>query len=155
MTTRKEGRVFVVGNGMTKFFRPGREDTPDYPELAKLAVQRALSDANISYSKIEQAVVGYVFGDSTSGQRALYEVGMTGIPVYNVNNNCSTGATAMHIASRMISGGLVDCVLALGFDKMEKGSLKSGSSGRANPLEKHVGCMLQIKEVKNIEKILI
>lgn len=69
------------------------------------------------------AAVGYVYGDSTCGQRAVYEVGMTGIPIYNVNNNCSTGSSALHLAQQFITGGLYDCALALGFEKMEKGSL--------------------------------
>ena len=48
---------------------------------------------------------------------------MSGIPIYNVNNNCATGSTALHIAHGLIKGGLYDCVLAAGFEKMEKGSL--------------------------------
>lgn len=83
---------------MTRFIKPGREGNPDYPELTKTAVNRALRDANIPYSKIESAAIGYVYGDSTCGNRALYEVGMTGIPIYNVNNNCATGSTAVHMA---------------------------------------------------------
>ena len=67
----------------------------------------------------------WIKGDSTCGQRALYPLGMTGIPIYNVNNNCATGSTALFMASQFISGGIVDCVLALGFEKMEKGSLPS------------------------------
>jgi sterol carrier protein 2 len=80
--------------------------------------------------------MGYVSGDSTSGQRALYEVGMSGIPVYNVNNNCSTGSTAIHIAHNMIAGGLKDCVLAGGFEKMEKGALTMKYPDRTQPLDK-------------------
>ena len=64
-----------------------------------------------------------IIGDSTCGQRALYPLGMTGIPIYNVNNNCATGSTALFMASQFISAGIVDCMLALGFEKMEKGSL--------------------------------
>lgn len=64
-----------------------------------------------------------MYGESTSGNRALYEVGMVGIPIYNVNNNCASGSTALHIAYNQVAGGLYDCVLAGGFEKMEKGSL--------------------------------
>ena len=128
-------RVFVVGVGMTKFIKPGRQENPDYPIMGKQAVERALRDAGIPYNKIQQAIVGYVFGDSTSGQRALYGVGLTGIPIYNVNNNCSTGSTAIHIAHRFISGGLIDCALALGFEKMQKGSLGTTFSDRTNPMD--------------------
>lgn len=83
-----------------------------------------------SYTAIQQAAVGYVYGDSTCGQRALYQVGVTGIPIYNVNNNCSTGSTALYMARQFISGGISDCVLALGFEKMEKGSLGSKFTDR-------------------------
>ena len=48
---------------------------------------------------------------------------MTGIPIFNVNNNCATGSTALFLASQFISGGITDCALALGFEKMERGSL--------------------------------
>lgn len=76
-------------------------------------------------SDIEKAICGYVYGDSTSGQRAIYEVGMTGIPIFNVNNNCSTGSSALLLAAEMIESGKNDCVLAVGFEKMERGSLTS------------------------------
>ena len=86
-------KVFVVGVGMTKFEKPGSRQW-DYPDMAKEAGEKALADAGIPYGAIEQAAVGYCFGDSTCGQRAVYQLGCTGIPVYNVNNNCSTGSTA-------------------------------------------------------------
>ncbi len=66
------------------------------------------------FSKSLQAAVGYVYGDSTSGQRAVYEVGLTGIPIINVNNNCSTGSAALYYCANLIRGGLADCALALG-----------------------------------------
>ena len=97
MVENKKPRVFVIGNGMTRFYRPGKHPY-DYHELSEVAIKRALRDANISYEQIQQAYVGYVYGDSTCGQRALYQVGMTGIPVVNVNNNCSTGSTALFLA---------------------------------------------------------
>ncbi|XP_028641616.1 non-specific lipid-transfer protein [Grammomys surdaster] len=99
-------RVFVVGVGMTKFMKPGGENSRDYPDLAREAGQKALADAQIPYSAVEQACVGYVYGDSTCGQRAIYHsLGLTGIPVINVNNNCSTGSTALFMAQQLIQGG--------------------------------------------------
>jgi sterol carrier protein 2 len=135
-------RVFVVGVGMTKFEKPGSREW-DYPEMAKEAVVGALTDASIPYSAIQQACVGYCFGDSTCGQRSLYGVGLTGIPIYNVNNNCATGSTALYMAKQFIEGGLCDCVLALGFEKMEKGSLGSKFEDRTNPMDKHVMMMIE------------
>ncbi|KAK8739906.1 hypothetical protein OTU49_003259 [Cherax quadricarinatus] len=141
-------RVFVVGVGMTKFEKPGRRDDFGYPAMAKEAVEKALNDAKVTYDKVEHACVGYVYGDSTCGQRALYEVGMTGIPVYNVNNNCSTGSTALYMARNLILGGQADCVLALGFEKMERGSLTNKFNDRENPMEKHVLCLANMAEIE-------
>ncbi|XP_052774336.1 sterol carrier protein 2-like isoform X3 [Mya arenaria] len=136
-------RVFVVGVGMTKFEKPGRRENFDYPDMAKEAGTKALEDAGLNYNAIEQACVGYVYGDSTCGQRALYQLGMTGIPVYNVNNNCSTGSTALVMAKQLIQGGLADCVMALGFEKMERGSLAAKYMDRVNPMDKHMEVMVE------------
>jgi hypothetical protein len=87
----------------------------DYPDFAKDAIQQCLADASLPYDVVQQACVGYVYGDSTCGQRALYTAGLTGIPIYNVNNNCSTGSTALFMAKQFVEGGLADCVMALGY----------------------------------------
>lgn len=142
-------KVYVVGVGMTKFEKPGRRDDFDYPEMAKEAVTKALNDAGLHISDIKQACVGYVYGDSTSGQRALYEIGMTGMPVYNVNNNCSTGSTALIMAKQLLESGNADCVLALGFEKMERGSLSSKFFDRTNPMDKHIEVMSEIAGINN------
>ncbi len=137
-------KVFVVGVGMTKFEKPGKRDW-DYPDMAKEAGTKALADAGIPYGDVEQACVGYCFGDSTCGQRAVYSLGLTGIPVYNVNNNCSTGSTALFMAKQFVEGGIADCVLALGFEKMEKGSLGIKYTDRTNPLDKHFEAMVALR----------
>src|ERR1700752_1802832 len=108
-------RTYVVGVGMTKFDKPGTKEG-DYPDWAREAGEKALADAGVPYETIEQAYAGYVYGDSSYGQRAVYELGLTGIPVYNVNNNCSTGSTALYLAYQAIARGLNECVLALGFE---------------------------------------
>lgn len=140
-------RVFVIGVGMTKFEKPGRREGWDYPEMAQEAGSKAIEDAGIDYDHIDQAFVGYVYGESTSGQRALYELGMTGIPVVNVNNNCSTGSTALYLAAQSIRGGLAECALALGFEKMQPGSLGSTFNDRAQPMENHFLALAEISEV--------
>lgn len=93
--------------------------------MAAQAAQRALRDSGIAYKEVEVAATCYVYGDSTSGQRAIYEVGMSGIPIYNVNNNCSTGSSGIHLVAKLIEGQLYDCGIVLGFEKMEKGNLTS------------------------------
>ena len=103
-TSRK---VYVAGVGMIPFAKPGASEP--YDVMGADAARAALADAGVDYSDVQQAYVGYVYGDSTSGQRALYEVGMTGIPIVNVNNNCSTGSTALYLARQAVESGAVDC----------------------------------------------
>jgi len=138
-------KVFVVGVGMTKFEKPGAKAW-DYPDMAKEAGTKALADAGIKYDLVEQVTVGYCYGDSTCGQRAVYEIGLTGVPIYNVNNNCATGSTALFMAKQFVEGGLADCVMALGFEKMEKGSLGVKFQDRTNPMDKQFNTMVSIRE---------
>ncbi len=136
-------RVNVLGVGMIKFAKPGESD--DYHVMASNAARAALADAGVDYKEIEQAYAGYVFGDSTCGQRAIYEVGLSGIPIFNVNNNCSTGSTALMLAAQAVAGGMAECVLVVGFEKMEKGALGSKFGDRANPVEQHANVMVKVQ----------
>jgi len=138
-------RTFVIGVGMTKFDKPGSKEG-DYPDWAKEAGTKALADAGIPYEDVEEAFAGYCYGDSTYGQRAIYQLGLTGIPVVNVNNNCSTGSSALYLARRAVKGGLVDCALAVGFEKMEKGSLGMKYTDRTPALDKHMGRMFEVRD---------
>ena len=133
-------RVNVIGVGMTKFAKPGASD--DYHVMAAEAGKKALADAGINYNEVEQAFCGYVYGDSTCGQRAVYELGLTGIPVVNVNNNCSTGSSALFLARQAVEGGLAECVIAVGFEKMERGALGSKFNDRENPMGQHAQLMI-------------
>lgn len=126
--------VYVCGVGMIPFAKPGKH--APYFEMAATATRTALADAGIDYDLVQQAYVGYVYGDSTAGQRAVYEVGMTGIPVVNVNNNCSTGSTALFLARQAVASGSAECVLALGFEQMSPGALGSVFNDRPTPFEK-------------------
>ena len=114
-------RACVAGVGMIPFVKPGAN--APYHVMGAEAARRALADAGLDYARVQQAYVGYVYGDSTCGQRALYPVGMTGIPIVNVNNNCSTGSTALFLARQAIESGAADCVMALGFEQMKPGAL--------------------------------
>ncbi|TQF69111.1 lipid-transfer protein [Rhodococcus spelaei] len=138
-------RVFVVGVGMTKFEKPGAREW-DYPDMAREAGTKALEDAGIDYRQVEQAYVGYVYGESTSGQRAVYELGLTGIPIVNVNNNCSTGSTALYLATQAVKSGQADCTLALGFEKMQAGSLGTIYDDREQPMMRHLLALAELQE---------
>ena len=119
---------------MIPFAKPGA--SKPYPEMAAHALRAALADARLGFEAVEQAYIGYVYGDSTAGQRALYEVGMTGIPVVNVNNNCSTGSTALFLARQAVQSGAVECALALGFEQMTPGALGTHFNDRPSPFER-------------------
>ncbi|MGZ3451737.1 MAG: lipid-transfer protein [Polyangiales bacterium] len=135
-------RVNVIGVGMVKFQKPGASD--EYNVMAANAIKAAIADSKVDFKDIEQAVAGYVYGDSTCGQRSVYEVGLTGIPVFNVNNNCSTGSSALFLGRQAIEAG-AECVLVVGFEKMEKGALGSKFTDRTNPLDKHAEVMSRVQ----------
>src|ERR1700751_1527322 len=120
-------KVYVIGVGMTKFEKPGRRENWDYPDMARESGTKALEDAGIDYSAIE--------------------LGLSGIPIVNVNNNCSTGSTALYLAAQAIRGGLADCTIALGFEKMKPGSLGTMYDARTQTMDKHVTAMAEISEV--------
>lgn len=125
--------AYIAGVGMIPFAKPGASSP--YHEMGAAAARAALQDAGLSYVEVQQAYAGYVYGDSTSGQKALYGVGMSGIPIVNVNNNCATGSTALFLARQAIEGGAADCVLALGFEQMNPGALGSVFTDRPAPFD--------------------
>ena len=127
--------VKVAGVGMTKFVKPGAAG--NYQMYGLQALNDALIDAGIDYADVQQAYVGYVYGDSTSGQSVVYQAGLTGIPVFNVNNNCSTGSTALFLARQAIASGSADCVVALGFEQMAPGALSENFADRPSPLGRY------------------
>jgi acetyl-CoA acetyltransferase len=124
-------RAVVAGVGMVPFATPRRSDS--YDVLAEGAVRAALADAGIGLADVDQVYAGYVYGDSTSGQNAVYRVGLTGAPVINVNNNCSTGSSALYLARQAVTSGAADCVLALGFEQMQRGALREHWDDRPSP----------------------
>ena len=125
--------VVVAGVGMIPFTKPGASEP--YPKMGASAVLLALADAGVAYDDIDLAYVGYVYADSTAGQRVLYDVGMTGIPIINVNNNCATGSTALYLARQAVESGAAECVLALGFEQMTPGALGMQFADRPSPFE--------------------
>lgn len=135
-------KSYVVGVGMTPFNSPKKSASQatnpesDYFDLAVEAAVKALLDAGITYDKVDQGFGCYVFGDSTCGQRVFYSLGMTGIPIVNVNNYCSSGSAGLWLANQAIRAGDADCVLVIGFDKMYPGPLPQVFKDRTNPLSR-------------------
>lgn len=145
--------VYVLGVGMTPFTKPGNPEVPDYHLMAANAMKDALKDADIDYNQVQQAHAGYVYGESCSGMRAIYEVGQTGIPIFNYNSNCSTGSSALFSARQAVESGAADCALVVGFEKMEKGALGAKFMDREFPTMLHMGAMGKFMAKKQEEGI--
>ena len=126
--------IRIAGVGMIPFAKPGASES--YVAMGAKAIRAALADASLSYADVGQVYAGFVYGDSCSGQRAAYEVGMTGVPVVNVNNNCSTGSTALFLARQAVMSGVVECALAVGFEQMRPGALGLAFPDRPSPFER-------------------
>lgn len=126
-----ERDVFVAGVGMIPFTKAGQ--SKPYDDMAAEAIGLALSDAGIPYNAIEQAFAGYVYAASCAGQRAIYKAGMSGIPIVNVNNNCSSGSSALFLARQAVEHGVAECALAVGFEQMTPGALPSMFADRVSP----------------------
>lgn len=118
--------VRIAGVGMVKFAKPGKSEM--YDVMGAKAAQAALEDADLAYDEVQQAYVGFVSGDTCSGQTALYGLGLTGIPVINVNNACASGSTALYLARQAVQSGQVEVALALGFEQMNPGALTADAS---------------------------
>ncbi|KAH7134742.1 thiolase-like protein [Dactylonectria estremocensis] len=147
MPAKQKSPVYILGVGMTKFIKP--RGKVDYTELGFEAGVKALLDAQISYDDVEQGVACYCYGDSTCGQRVFYQFGMTQIPIYNVNNNCSTGSTGLAMGRSFVAHGVADCVMVVGFEKMMPGSLQTFFNDRENPTGTTLKMMADTRGVTN------
>lgn len=147
MAPKAKAPVYVLGVGMTKFIKP--RGKVDYTELGFEAGVKAMLDAQINYDDVDQGVACYCYGDSTCGQRVFYQFGMTQIPIYNVNNNCSTGSTGLYMGRTLVGSGAADCVLVIGFEKMMRGSLQSFFNDRENPTGTTVAMMAETRGFTN------
>lgn len=132
-------KVHVVGVGMTPFTKPGASEP--CPAVGAMAARAALADAGIGYGLVGQAYAGSVHGGPTPGQAALYEVGLTGLPVVNVDNGCATGSTALFLARQAVASGAVECALALGFEQATPCAPKGACEQAPEPLARFVDAM--------------
>ena len=134
----------VAGVGMVPFSTPSKSQP--YDVMGEAAARAALADAGIDYGQVQQAYVGYVYGDSTCGQAALYGLGHSGIPILNVNNNCATGSSALYLARQAVESGAAECVLALGFEQMQRGALGTNWGDRPTPFDRFDAVMSTVQE---------
>lgn len=136
-------KVFVAGVGMIPFSKPGKSEP--YMVMGERAARLALEDAGIPYDQVQQAYVSYVYGDSTAGQAALYRVGLSGIPVFNLNNNCSSGSSGLFLARQAVESGAVECAIAVGFEQMVPGALKGAYDDRPSPMARFADTMTELQ----------
>jgi len=137
-------RALIAGVGMIPFTKPG--ESQSYDVMGAEATRLALEDCGLSYQELQQAYAGFVYGDSTSGQQALYRVGITGIPIFNVNNACATGSTALYLARQAVESGAVDVALALGFEQMNPGALGMTYTDRPPIMGKNLEVAAQLQQ---------
>lgn len=128
-----QGKAIIAGIGVIPFRKPG--PGADYVDMGAAAIRLALADAGMGYDGIEQVYAGYVYGDSCSGQRVVYQAGQSGAPIINVNNNCASGSTALFLARQAVESGAADCVLAVGFEQMKPGAIGTVFADRRSPFE--------------------
>ena len=141
-------KVNVIGVGMIKFTSP--KALIPYTQMAYEATNDALKDAGIKYDKIEEAYTGWVYADSCAGEKVLYSIGLTGIPIFNVNNNCATGSNALYLARRAVATGVVECAIALGFEQMTPGALGVVFDDRPTPMENYFVELASIQDLTSV-----
>ena len=144
-----DNEIVIAGVGMVPFRKPGQSDP--YDVMGAGAARLALQDAGITYGLIEQAYAGYVYGDSCSGQTALYHLDINGIPIFNVNNNCASGSSAFALASQAVESNAVDCALALGFEEMPPGAVDVVFPAKTSPLARHEEAIARRMDLTNEE----
>jgi len=127
--------VRVAGVGMVPFSKPSAGAT--YEDMGVAAVRVALQDAGVAFEDVQEAYASYIYGDSTCGQVVMYELGLSGVPIVNVNNNCASGSTALWQARKAVAGGEVDVALAFGFEQMRPGAIGSNWDDRKAPSLPH------------------
>lgn len=127
-------KIVVAGVGMTPFAKPGAGAS--YAVMGAQAARLALADARAGYESVQQAFVSYVHGDSTAGQRVLYDLGLTGIPIFNTHNHGASGSSALYLARQAIASGEADIALALGFEQMNADAPQERFADRPGPLDR-------------------
>jgi len=114
--------VAVAGIGLMRWKRYADQEIYDF---GSEAILNALNDAGMEWKEIQTAFCGSVYQGTGSGHQVIKEIGMTGIPIVNVENACSSGASAFRLAYQSIAAEIYDIVLAVGFEKMPRGPIPS------------------------------
>jgi benzoylsuccinyl-CoA thiolase BbsB subunit len=131
-------RVVILGVGLHPF---GRHPEKSVAEMARVAALAALKDASVEFKDVQAGFCGHVVQGVGTGLRTFAEVGMTGIPITNVELACASSSRASMLAADAISGGLYDLVMVIGVEKMERGLL-SGVGGAEAGYQSRMGIAL-------------
>jgi acetyl-CoA C-acetyltransferase len=117
--------VMVLGVGVHPF---GRFDGKSFEDLGQEAVVAALKDAgDMPWTDVQAAFCGTMHGGTGAGHRVLARVGMSGIPIVNVETGCAAGSSAFIMAYRQVAAGICDVAIAIGVEKMPRGFMKMTS----------------------------
>jgi acetyl-CoA acetyltransferase len=107
--------IYINGGAMTRF---GRHPGVLAPELAQQAILKAIDDAAVSKDRIQAIYCANVLGGMILGQLIVRDLGFAGIPVYNVENACASGATGVHLARHALLAQQYDTVLVFGIEQL-------------------------------------
>ncbi len=118
--------VVVLGVGLHKF---GRWPDKRVEDIGREAILDALGDAGVEFREIESVYCGHTQHGMGTGLRVAGEVGLTGIPIINVEVACTSSSTCVRLAYQAIAAGIYDICLCVGFDKMEKGLIAIAEPG--------------------------
>ena len=119
MAPKPQRDVVILGVGLHPF---GRFPEKDLSQLAQDAVVEALDDAMVSWNDVQIAYFGHVYYQGMSlGEVTLRQLGLTGVPIVNVENACSSGSTALWQAYWGIATGIYDMALSFGAEKVPRG----------------------------------
>ena len=127
---KKMREVMVAGVGMTRFDSyDGEKGRPfkEYYDLGSEAILNALKESGMEWKEIQAAFCGSVYCGTASGHQTIEKIGMTGIPIVNIENACSSGSSAFRLAYQSVAAELYDVAIAVGFEQMPRGFIKSTS----------------------------
>lgn len=120
--------VVIAGVGLTRFDTyDGQQGRPskEFYDLGSEAILKALQEAQMGWKEIQAAFCGSVYCGTASGHQTIEKIGMTGIPIVNVENACSSGSSAFRLAYQAVAYEIYDVVLAVGFETMPRGLIQS------------------------------
>jgi len=129
--------VSVVGVGMSRF---AKQPEVSIVDLTQAPILDALDDAGVAVGQVQAAYSGSVFGGSGLGQKVLKGIGISSIPILNLENACSSGSSAFREAWLGVASGMYDVTLAFGAEKLT--ALGGGAFPLSDDIEADQGVLM-------------